>query len=65
TRTDAISPISGGTAAASYAAFGAVFVALAVTDWVLLSKLSRRGPDGTHLGADQVPEHDEPVPAVF
>ncbi|GAB2753344.1 cytochrome ubiquinol oxidase subunit I [Amycolatopsis magusensis] len=45
TTADALSDLSAGQVLASFLAFTALFAALAVADWVLLSRLARRGPE--------------------
>jgi cytochrome d ubiquinol oxidase subunit I len=57
---DALSHVSRASLAVSCAVFIAVFVALAVTNWTLIARYARRGPDATQLGAteplaDEVP----------
>ncbi|GHE09563.1 cytochrome ubiquinol oxidase subunit I [Streptomyces alanosinicus] len=58
---DALSHVSRASLAVSCAVFIALFVALAVTNWTLIARFARRGPDATQLGAteplpDDVPE---------
>lgn len=61
---DALSDVSTAALAISCATFIALFVALAVTNWTLITRLARRGPDATQLGAPQpLPEESHPVPA--
>ncbi|UJW33262.1 cytochrome ubiquinol oxidase subunit I [Saccharothrix sp. AJ9571] len=45
TTADAMSDLSAGQVLASFLAFTALFAALAVANWVLLSRLARRGPE--------------------
>ncbi|MGC7098965.1 cytochrome ubiquinol oxidase subunit I [Amycolatopsis lurida] len=45
TTADAMSDLSAGQVLVSFIAFTALFAALAVADWVLLSRLARRGPE--------------------
>ncbi|MGA6163963.1 cytochrome ubiquinol oxidase subunit I [Amycolatopsis magusensis] len=45
TTADALSDLSAGQVLTSFLAFTALFAALAVADWVLLSRLARRGPE--------------------
>ncbi|ARX88500.1 MULTISPECIES: cytochrome ubiquinol oxidase subunit I [Streptomyces] len=54
---DALSHVSTVSLAVSCSVFIAVFVALAVTNWTLITRFARRGPDATQLGAT------EPLPA--
>ncbi|GAA0941775.1 cytochrome ubiquinol oxidase subunit I [Nonomuraea longicatena] len=63
---DAISPgLTGGTLLASLIIFTLVVGTLAVTDWRLLTRFARRGPDGAHLGsAGQESGADEQTPAT-
>ena len=42
---DALSPVSAGGMLASFIAFTGVFAALAVADWLLISRIARRGPE--------------------
>ncbi|MEU2712148.1 cytochrome ubiquinol oxidase subunit I [Streptomyces sp. NPDC007205] len=69
---DALSHVSRASLAVSCAVFIAIFVALAVTNWSLIARFARRGPDATQLGAteplaDDVPDSGadgkQPVPA--
>ncbi|MER5933286.1 cytochrome ubiquinol oxidase subunit I [Streptomyces sp. NPDC002054] len=58
---DALSHVSRASLAVSCAVFIAVFVALAVTNWTLIARFARLGPDATQLGAteplaDEVPQ---------
>ncbi|MFH8791122.1 cytochrome ubiquinol oxidase subunit I [Streptomyces sp. NPDC017941] len=55
---DAFSGVSTTAVAVSCTAFVAVFVALAVTNWTLITRFARRGPDATQLGTT------EPLPAT-
>ncbi|MER5349540.1 cytochrome ubiquinol oxidase subunit I [Kitasatospora sp. NPDC002551] len=69
---DALSHVGRGSLAVSCAVFTAVFVALAVTNWTLITRFARRGPDGAQLGAgdplgDDLPgaggaDEKQPVP---
>ncbi|MFC5722712.1 cytochrome ubiquinol oxidase subunit I [Streptomyces gamaensis] len=55
---EALSKVSSTSLAVSCAVFIALFVALAVTNWTLIARFARRGPDGAHLGAvEPLPEH--------
>ncbi|MBC9724081.1 cytochrome ubiquinol oxidase subunit I [Streptomyces sp. TRM68367] len=62
---DAVSHVSVTTLAVSCTGFVALFVALAVTNWALIIRFARRGPQGVQLGA--APEDrqgdKQPVPA--
>ncbi|MFE4023182.1 cytochrome ubiquinol oxidase subunit I [Streptomyces sp. NPDC059101] len=58
---DAVSHVSRTALAVSCATFVAVFVALAVTNWTLIARFARRGPDATQLGATEPPADDGPV----
>lgn len=69
---DALSSVSWTSLLVSCTAFIAIFVALAVTNWSLITRFARRGPDATQLGAteplaDDVPgegtDEKQPVPA--
>ncbi|MEU0568901.1 cytochrome ubiquinol oxidase subunit I [Nonomuraea sp. NPDC005983] len=61
---DALSHVSTAALAISCATFIAIFVALAVTNWTLITRLARRGPDATQLGAPEpAPEDKQTVPA--
>ncbi|MEO6091078.1 MAG: cytochrome ubiquinol oxidase subunit I [Umezawaea sp.] len=42
---DALSPVSAGGMLASFIAFTGVFAVLAVADWLLISRIARRGPE--------------------
>ncbi|WP_069884388.1 cytochrome ubiquinol oxidase subunit I [Streptomyces luteocolor] len=58
---DAVSHVSTAALAVSCTVFVAVFLALAVTNWTLITRFAVRGPDATQLGAteplpDDVPE---------
>lgn len=59
---DALSPVGTATMLASLATFTALFLALSITNWALLARHARRGPEGTQLGAGPAPE---PVPAAW
>ncbi|NKQ23720.1 cytochrome ubiquinol oxidase subunit I [Streptomyces galbus] len=68
---DALSHVSTTSLAVSCTVFIAVFVALAVTNWTLIARFARRGPEATQLGAteplaDDVPDSGadgkQPVP---
>lgn len=50
---DALSHVSTASLAVSCAVFIAVFGALAVTNWALITRFARRGPDATQLGATE------------
>lgn len=50
---DALSHVSTASLAVSCAVFIAVFSALAVTNWALITRFARRGPDATQLGATE------------
>ncbi|MGW3206103.1 cytochrome ubiquinol oxidase subunit I [Streptomyces sp. NPDC001135] len=57
---DAVSPVGRTSLAVSCAVFIAVFVVLALTNWTLITRFARRGPQATQLGAadplaDEVP----------
>ncbi|TMR95999.1 cytochrome ubiquinol oxidase subunit I [Nonomuraea basaltis] len=61
---DALSHVSTAALAISCATFIAIFVALAVTNWTLITRLARRGPDATQLGAPlPLAEDKQTVPA--
>ncbi|MFF7587726.1 cytochrome ubiquinol oxidase subunit I [Kitasatospora purpeofusca] len=70
---DAVSNVSKGSLVVSCAVFVAIFLALAVTNWTLITRFARRGPDGAQLGAgdplpDDLPgaggaDEKQPVPA--
>ncbi|MFI5606372.1 cytochrome ubiquinol oxidase subunit I [Amycolatopsis sp. NPDC051903] len=49
---DAISGVSAGQILFSFVAFGVLFAALAVADWVLLSRIARRGPEPEEAPAE-------------
>lgn len=58
---DALSHVSRTSLAVSCTVFIVIFLALAVTNWTLITRFARRGPDATQLGAteplpDDVPE---------
>ncbi|MGY0056406.1 cytochrome ubiquinol oxidase subunit I [Streptomyces sp. LZ34] len=57
---DALSHVSRASLAVSCAAFIAIFVALAVTNWTLIARFARRGPDATQLGATEPLADDVP-----
>ncbi|MRH90256.1 cytochrome ubiquinol oxidase subunit I [Nocardia sp. SYP-A9097] len=63
----AVSHVSVASMWASCTAFIGVFVALAITNWLLIARFARRGPDATQLGAVE-PIHlrlaDDPIPAL-
>ncbi|MFG2650727.1 cytochrome ubiquinol oxidase subunit I [Streptomyces sp. NPDC048436] len=50
---DALSHVSAAALAVSCAVFIAIFLALAVTNWTLITRFARRGPDATQLGATE------------
>ncbi|MEC4017545.1 cytochrome ubiquinol oxidase subunit I [Streptomyces sp. H27-D2] len=50
---DAMSSVSTGQMVMSFTAFLSVFIALAVTNWTLIARFARRGPDGAQLGASE------------
>lgn len=72
---DALSHVGKTSLLLSCALFITIFLALAVTNWTLITKFARRGPDATQLGVteplpDEVPDGPEgsadekqPVPA--
>lgn len=62
---DAVSDVSTAALAISCATFIAIFVALALTNWTLITRLARRGPDATQLGAPQPLPEDKPLLAAF
>ena len=49
--SDAATPLSTGTVAASLGVFTLLFAFLAVTDWLLMARLARHGPRDLTLGA--------------
>lgn len=57
---DALSHVSRASLAVSCVVFIAVFVALAVTNWTLIARFARRGPDATQLGATEPLADDVP-----
>ncbi|MFE5854701.1 cytochrome ubiquinol oxidase subunit I [Streptomyces sp. NPDC056500] len=57
---DALSPVGRTSLMVSCALFIAVFVALAVTNWTLMARFARRGPDATQLGATEPLSEDAP-----
>ncbi|MFE9674507.1 cytochrome ubiquinol oxidase subunit I [Streptomyces sp. NPDC006259] len=57
---DALSHVSRASLAVSCAVFIAIFVALAVTNWTLIARFARRGPDATQLGATEPLADDVP-----
>ncbi|WP_405651893.1 cytochrome ubiquinol oxidase subunit I [Streptomyces sp. RK9] len=62
---DALSHVSTVSLAVSCSVFIAVFVALAVTNWTLITRFALRGPDATQLGATEpLPTEAEPVGAA-
>ncbi|MEU7576243.1 cytochrome ubiquinol oxidase subunit I [Streptomyces sp. NPDC041068] len=56
---DALSHVSTAALAVSCTVFIAVFLALAVTNWTLITRFALRGPDATQLGATE-PLPEEP-----
>ncbi|MFF1305823.1 cytochrome ubiquinol oxidase subunit I [Streptomyces sp. NPDC058307] len=60
TVNDALSHVSRASLAVSCAVFIAIFVALAVTNWTLIARFARRGPDATQLGATEPLAEDVP-----
>ncbi|MFJ2745109.1 cytochrome ubiquinol oxidase subunit I [Streptomyces sp. NPDC087440] len=50
---DALSNVSRGSLLVSCVAFIALFVALAVTNWTLITRFARKGPDATQLGVTE------------
>ncbi|GHC80427.1 cytochrome ubiquinol oxidase subunit I [Streptomyces flavofungini] len=59
---DALSHVSTASLAVSCTVFIAVFLALAVTNWTLITQFARRGPDATQLGVTEpLPAEAEPV----
>ncbi|MDP4511461.1 cytochrome ubiquinol oxidase subunit I [Nonomuraea turcica] len=62
---DALSHVSTAALAISCATFIVIFVALAVTNWTLITRLARRGPDATQLGAPQPPAEDKQTVPAF
>ncbi|WP_372347223.1 cytochrome ubiquinol oxidase subunit I [Streptomyces sp. KL116D] len=69
---DALSHVGRGSLLASCVVFVTIFVALAVTDWTLITRFALRGPAATQLGATEpLPDEptgdtvdDQPVPAL-
>lgn len=57
---DALSSVGRTSLAVSCAVFIAVFLALAVTNWTLITRFARRGPDATQLGATEPLDDDVP-----
>lgn len=57
---DAVSGVGTAALAVSCAVFVAVFLALAVTNWVLITRFARRGPDATQLGVTEPLPQDVP-----
>ncbi|MER6024961.1 cytochrome ubiquinol oxidase subunit I [Streptomyces sp. NPDC001851] len=57
---DALSHVSRASLAVSCVVFIAIFVALAVTNWTLIARFARRGPDATQLGATEPLADDVP-----
>ncbi|MEU9673595.1 MULTISPECIES: cytochrome ubiquinol oxidase subunit I [Streptomyces] len=57
---DALSSVSRTSLAVSCAVFIAVFLALAVTNWTLITRFALRGPDATQLGATEPLDDDVP-----
>jgi cytochrome d ubiquinol oxidase subunit I len=57
---DALSPVSRASLAVSCAVFIAVFMALTVTNWTLITRFARRGPAATQLGATEPLAADVP-----
>ncbi|WP_327351172.1 cytochrome ubiquinol oxidase subunit I [Streptomyces sp. NBC_01304] len=55
---DALSNVSTAALAVSCAVFIALFLALAVTNWTLITRFARRGPDATQLGVTEPPPDD-------
>jgi cytochrome d ubiquinol oxidase subunit I len=58
----ALSPVGAGALLASSIAFFAIFLALAVSNWVLIARFAARGPAGTQLGAPEPPPAALPAP---
>jgi cytochrome d ubiquinol oxidase subunit I len=65
TVADALSHVSTAALAISCATFITIFVALAVTNWTLIIRLARRGPDATQLGVPQPLTEDKPAVPAF
>ncbi|MFF1906126.1 cytochrome ubiquinol oxidase subunit I [Kitasatospora sp. NPDC058218] len=57
---DALSNVGRGSLMVSCVVFIAIFTALAVTNWTLITRFARRGPDGAQLGAGEPPADDLP-----
>ncbi|MEU4174901.1 cytochrome ubiquinol oxidase subunit I [Streptomyces sp. NPDC026589] len=57
---DALSSVSRTSLAVSCVVFVAVFLALAVTNWTLITRFALRGPDATQLGATEPLDDDVP-----
>lgn len=57
---DALSSVSRTSLAVSCTVFIAVFLALAVTNWTLITRFALRGPDATQLGATEPLDDDVP-----
>ncbi|MEV8615603.1 cytochrome ubiquinol oxidase subunit I [Amycolatopsis sp. NPDC051373] len=49
---DAVADVPGGQVLFSFIAFGVLFAALAVADWVLMSRVARRGPEPEEARAE-------------
>lgn len=49
---DAVADVPGGQVLFSFIAFGLLFAALAVADWVLMSRVARRGPEPEEAPAE-------------
>lgn len=57
---DALSSVSRTSLIVSCVVFVAVFLALAVTNWTLITRFALRGPDATQLGATEPLDDDVP-----
>ncbi|MFC8623666.1 cytochrome ubiquinol oxidase subunit I [Streptomyces anulatus] len=57
---DALSSVSRTSLLVSCVVFVAVFLALAVTNWTLITRFALRGPDATQLGATEPLDDDVP-----
>ncbi|MFJ6614039.1 cytochrome ubiquinol oxidase subunit I [Streptomyces sp. NPDC091289] len=57
---DALSSVSRTSLAVSCTVFIAIFLALAVTNWTLITRFALRGPDATQLGATEPLDDDVP-----
>ncbi|EHM26332.1 MULTISPECIES: cytochrome ubiquinol oxidase subunit I [Streptomyces] len=57
---DALSSVSKTSLLVSCVVFVAVFLALAVTNWTLITRFALRGPDATQLGATEPLDDDVP-----